>query len=731
MWRKITFFSAIFCVVLCLPIMVSASVFGVDGENTSVTTLNLEGGYPQDYAFLSNGTALAATNSPNGFFIWDSANEEWDAPPSGSDFGNVNSIAVSDSDEVFFVGGISLYKYDGSTYSQVNGVTNVSQGIFYEDGVLYVPGRDGDLYASTDGGSTFSTLTIDTGVTGVVAMDSDTTTTLALVTTASDTDSSLYSTTDNGATWTSLSKTVTGVSAGSVQVLIKPTDSDYLILRGTDQTEKCNADTSVCSVIYAQSDGLAELEFAGDKLYMGKKLTQDDGANWDDVQGSGLEIRNDSIIAINPTDPTNILWKGMYGVIATEDEGTTTELWNTGLYGVTVNNMDQSPSKDVVCLSAVGGMALTTNYTDATPTWEYPLVPSSGSGDSYACWINPNDTDHIVADFGSIWSTYDGGSSWTEAGSTPVNTKDFLLDGTNLYATHDNGLSVSTDYGDNWTDLNMGAGPVNAIASDGSNMVLALGSESDSTSTNLGLYTYNGSAFTQVNDAGVNDKIFYDVTESEGEFFACSSDDMDGTVVKTTDAGATWTDLTANGLPSDGWFTAIAANPNNSDQVYVASMRPAGTSYIYKSIDGVNFSLYYTGLVSEAYNAMLYDGLIVGTTTGAYDMYSKVSLKMKRDKKKVKKGKKVKLTGTLKALANNNKLNNKSVKLYKKFKKSGTYKRVKTKKTGKKGKVSFKYKIKKKTYFVMRYKAKSGSAAAEQFSTDRYKSKRLVVKLKK
>lgn len=76
-----------------------------------------------------------------------------------------------------------------------------------------------------------------------------------------------------------------------------------------------------------------------------------------------------------------------------------------------------------------------------------------------------------------IYRSTDGGSNWTAANTglaSPQAVKAFLVDGTKIYVANKNRFCVSTDNGDNWTELFMfGSGNISAIVKLGTNILIA------------------------------------------------------------------------------------------------------------------------------------------------------------------------------------------------------------------------------------------------------------------
>jgi hypothetical protein len=220
-----------------------------------------------------------------------------------------------------------------------------------------------------------------------------------------------------------------------------------------------------------------------------------------------------------------------------------------------------------------------------------------------------------------------------------------------------------------------------------------------------------------------------DVIVVDDVVYAAAGETDSGGVFRSSDAGETWEDLTGNGLDSMGWYHALAYEVNNSQTMYVSTARPAGTGYVYKTMDGGDsWSLLYTGLKDETFSVLIFDGLVSGSNTGLYSMQSKAKLTLKANDYRVDRGTSIIITSKLKDAATSEALTNKPVRLYKKYKANGHWKYVSTAKTNDNGKIHISRKINKKIYFQVRWKAKK-SALKESYGTGNHVSKTIKVKV--
>jgi hypothetical protein len=237
-----------------------------------------------------------------------------------------------------------------------------------------------------------------------------------------------------------------------------------------------------------------------------------------------------------------------------------------------------------------------------------------------------------------------------------------------------------------------------------------------------------------------------DILSAGDLLYIAAGETSQGAVLKSSDFGATWDNLTANGLANDGWYHALAIDPSDVNILYVSTARPAGTGSVYKTADaGATWDVFYTGLKDETFNAMIFSqaaaissssvktkntnktsGLISGTNTGVYLMQSIASLNFKAKKDHLRIGHSTVLTATLKDATTNSVLINKKVKLYKKVKKNGSWHYVRSLKTNNKGKAKFTITPLKSHYYQARWKHVS-TASVNSYGTDISKSSRIRI----
>ena len=256
----------------------------------------------------------------------------------------------------------------------------------------------------------------------------------------------------------------------------------------------------------------------------------------------------------------------------------------------------------------------------------FSSLPGSYHVDEHALWIDPSSPDHIyVGSDGGFFSTTSGGSlGWTRA--TTLDITQFYagaIDPSNpsrlLGGTQDNNTVITTGSpsgwsailgGDGfyclvdptnpaviiaeWQNASGGSGPQRSIDSGGSfnspsglaggnrfnwvtpfvmnprnHNVVLLGSQRVWRSTNNGVsYSAISGDLTTNNPASLltySTITTLDISPADTSTYYAGTDD--GKVWRSTDRGASWTDITA-GLPLR-WVTRVAADPYDPDVVYV------------------------------------------------------------------------------------------------------------------------------------------------------------------
>lgn len=722
--KKLLF--ALSLLVLWPSVTFAEDAFNKETKKAVRIGYELFGGYVTDLGIDTSGRMYASTLSSNGIFHSTDMAETWEGSVLGTDIGKINALVVSDEpDTVYVIGGTSLFKTTdgGVNWTELTGSSgdvesnDFSLTLGYSNGVLAVPVRDGSVDVSTDEGETFTNIAIAENVTTTSIVGTSDGSTFYILAGPDGDERTLYV-----LDVTQGVVTATEQAGNYAWVGVKPTDSDTIVIAGNDGALYTTTGEDGTWQTLREDAVMGEVNFIGDRIYLGDVYTDDLGESFTST------IVTANQLAVDPNDSNTIMVGSGTGVDVSTDGGGNWTSHNEGLLGVTVNDIAQSDNKKIVWLAAQGGLAKSTNFLSDSPTWEYPILPDEAASDMESVWVNPDSGEHLVTGGNSIFVSTDGGATWDTdenlAGLQGTFT-DIVSDDDTIYAAFfeqsgDTGtVYMSTDDGSSWTDIGGLNVPVNdlAVLSNGT-LIAGAGSEFSEDESTHGIFMYDGSAWEQV-DSGT-DQTVTSIISIGDSVFAVGIGSPNGKMLRSENNGATWEDITGNGLPDASYFHSITASDENT--LYAATGRPAGTSYVYKSVDGGDsWSLLYTGLVDEEFNEMLFDGLMTGTTIGLQSLYSKANIRMSVHGKT--------LTITLKDSATKDPLEQRRVKLYKKRKVTGSWTYVKgvtPKRTNANGKLRITITQPVTTYYQARWKPNSTDAAT--YNTAAFRTDRLKVK---
>lgn len=713
---------------------------------STATNLGLYGGQPEDIASDPNSDAVYfAAFNPSAIFSSTDLGDNWFGLPSDTNYGTGKAVEVDpDTGTVYALVGDSVIKSDdqGTTWDDLTsgmGAPILGEVMLFAHGRLMVAQTTSDLSVSTDLGATWDAYTVDAS--GEVSyLAAATTGEVYYAVTTDGTTDTLWTSTDGGVTWTDLNVYARGLASGNrfYEVSVDPLDDDHLVLTshigadfayqsfdaGTTWTAMTNQDGERVSGTHGTFDG-------DGRLYIGSNYTSDASAT--PMQWDGLTVSTPSssvyadTFAVDPEDSNILFTNTVYGVARSEDRGVSWTDQVTGVSAVKVYDIAQSADKSVVWIGANGGLAKTENFTDASPTWEYPILPASNINNVQAVWVKPANPDVVVmGGSGLIYYTTDGGTSWTQSSSPSFSgrVQDIIqspVDASRLYAIFFNddlsavdtgGVFMSEDNGETWTDLSLTDNlPAASLAvTQDDTVYVGIGGDAEAT----GIYTYDGSTWDLLTDSPQTQKItslLADPSDADTVYTTIENNFTGtGAFYYTNDAGNNWTRVT-DGLTEVSNLDTLTLQAGTST-MYVAGQSTASLNgVIYKSTDqGLSWSEYYTGLKQEGFHTMLFDGLMVGNDQGLFGLQSKARLKLRANDSSIKSGSTLTLTATLKDKATGLKLEGRKLKIYKKVK-SGDWRLVDRKTTNSKGQVHLQFSPTKKTHYKLRWVPKGDDAA--------------------
>lgn len=209
--------------------------------------------------------------------------------------------------------------------------------------------------------------------------------------------------------------------------------------------------------------------------------------------------------------------------------------------------------------------------------WEFET-----SGDGMQCFVdwNNSNTIFVSTQYGRLYRSTNGGFSWTTEVSSNSSTTAWLApywqhptNSNYIYSGHNQRIIRSTDNGANWSDISpqlttnrltsVSQSPVNT------NKMMAVASY---WSTSPGMYIssdegFNWSTLSTITGAGIHNVVADPLDEDT--YYICRASYTTGQVMKTTDFGTTWTDISGN-LPKVS-HNDLFVDPANTSHLYVAN----------------------------------------------------------------------------------------------------------------------------------------------------------------
>ena len=410
--------------------------------------------------------------------------------------------------------------------------------------IIFVGSPSGGLWKTTDGGSTWSTVTDDLTVLGVTSIAIDLTNPNTMYIATGDGDAGdtysigVLKSTDGGNTWNS-----TGLNWAVWQtrtiskLLIHPTSPNILLA--------------------ATNNGVYK--------------TTNSGVTWTQtLTGSYKDME------FKPGDPTTVYVCGLQFYKST-NTGDSFSLIISGLPTSGINRMAivvTDANSDYVYVLACNSpnlLGYETNGSDVGGQGWYDL----------AIAVSPTNANEVYTGGINIWQSTNGGVTWTNKtywyyplASAYVHADIHALDfhGSILYTGTDGGFFRSPDGGTTWTDLSTGLGITQFYRIGGypADENLVYGGSQDN-----GTNRYNTSAWTHVLGAdGMETAIDYN---NYNIVYACI---QNGGLRKSTDGGNSFTSIKSNITENGAWVTPYVIDPFNSQALF------AGFQNVWKTTNG-------------------------------------------------------------------------------------------------------------------------------------------------
>ncbi|MFZ9660288.1 MAG: WD40/YVTN/BNR-like repeat-containing protein [Chitinophagaceae bacterium] len=593
--------------------------------------------------------------------------------------GSIGAVAVSESDpNVVYVGtgehaprgvmtsyGDGVYKSTdaGKTWKKIGlELTRHISGIRIHpnnpdivyvaaQGALHGPSDDRGIYKSVDGGQTWNKILYVDNNTGCVELSMDMNNPRILYAAMWDhrrtawevrsggPGSGLYKSVDEGKTWNKLTKGIPE-KLGKMSIAVSRANSDkvYALIEGDTQKEEgglfVSDDGGMNFRVASKDHRLTQRAWYYIELFLDTKnentlyvlnspglMSKDGGKTWTNIRGTHGDYHH---IWVNPDNPKNLVISNDGGAAVTFDQ---TATWSTQnnqptaqFYRVNADDLfpynlyaGQQDNTSVRIKSRT-----LTGYSITDRDWNY-----SAGGESAFLAFDPKNPKQVMG--GSYQGTIEMLNTELNEGvnvmQAPIQyqalmPKDmkyrFNWNAPIIYSQHDvntfyhgaNVLFRTTDLGKTWTAVS-----------------------GDLTRNDKSKQGMSGTPYTNEGAGGENYGTLLYILESTLEKGVIYTGSDDGFVHITKDNGATWTNITPEGL-QECMINSIEVSPHDKATVYIATTRYKFNDFapaIYKSADyGKTWTKIVNGISPNAYTRVVREDskrkglLYAGTETGLY-----------------------------------------------------------------------------------------------------------------
>jgi hypothetical protein len=479
--------------------------------------------------------------------------------------------------------------------------------------IIYVTSPGGGVWKSISGGNQWTPLSdYNNAMMNMFSVSVDPTNDAVVF--AGSSGGTLYRSLDGGTAWTSQN---TGM--GNIRkILFNPTNTQMLVAASTEGVYRSTNGGGNWTRMLAAS--VEDIEFqpgntnvlyaSGSNVYR----STDAGVNWTQLtSANGITNSARTLIAVSPADPGIVYAVQSNGgsefgrLYRSVDGGSSFVTTITGSAASCTNFFGYSTSGCDTGGQASYDMAMTVNPANANEVHIGGII----------CWKSANGGNSFVAE-----------TAWSLPNAIGYNHADVhVLEwvGNAIYSGSDGGIFRSTDNGDNWTDLSNGLGvrQFYRIANAVTNQALVTGGAQDNGSSILkasgwidwlgadgmdcvvsplnadyiwgtsqygSLYrtTNGGTSYAGISEPASGNWVTPLAIESTSNSIYAGWND----VYKSTDLGATWTNLSGTTISSK--LEELAVAPSNPLYIYAS----AGPDLYVTKNGGTSWSTYKPGSVS-------------------------------------------------------------------------------------------------------------------------------------
>ncbi|MFN8165657.1 MAG: hypothetical protein U0X76_05660 [Bacteroidia bacterium] len=487
---------------------------------------------------------------------------------------------------------------------------------------VWIGTAGGGIWKSDDAGASWSTNTDNQLPSlGILSMAIDPVNTANLYASVLE---GLFKSTDSGATWQ-----LSGLNKPAYSIAVDPVNAQILIASSDDG-------------MYRSTDG---------------------GATWTQTTTTIGAIARTRDIKFNPANSNVVYAVGWQNIFRSTDNG---QSWSesdsglaTGIFGIKIAVTPANPNYLYALTTGYGSVSLGGFYglyrsSDQGLTWTLmsttpnilgydPTGALDGGQGAYCMSLaaSPINADEIIAGGINLWKSVDGGTTWTLKSEWNGNGAPYVhadqqallyQSGNVLYAGNDGGVNISTDGGDNWTDLSDGLGITQFYKMSSSNtdpdMMVAGAQDNGTTKINGGVsdrinvadgmdclvdYTDSNTIYTSYQygaiyrsyDGGLTGT-FISPSSGSSSFIDFSMNPLNHHTLYTAyddayrsyDDGTTWTNIT-NGLYQTlggGYGIPIQAAPSDTNVIYIGRL-----TNLYRTVNGgATWNLITTGVIANA-----------------------------------------------------------------------------------------------------------------------------------